>query len=83
MLALEQAEEWLRAPNLVLLAEEPGYFPHLREQSRIGNTLGGMVHDARIAVLCLHHGVTELWTADRDFQRFPALRTRNPLLPAS
>jgi hypothetical protein len=26
----------------------------------------------------LAHGVTELWTADRDFSRFPALRIRNP-----
>lgn len=24
-------------------------------------------------------GVAELWTVDRDFSRFPALKTRNPL----
>jgi predicted nucleic acid-binding protein len=40
------------------------------------------VHDARIAALCLQHGVRELWSADRDFNRFPALRTRNPLVAA-
>ena len=40
---------------------------------------GPKVHDARIAALCLEHGVRELWTADRDFGRFPDLR-RNPLL---
>jgi predicted nucleic acid-binding protein len=39
-----------------------------------------MVHDARIAAICIGHGVTELWTADRDFSRFPTLATRNPLL---
>ena len=38
------------------------------------------VHDARIAALCLQHGVRELWSADRDFGRFPALRVVNPLL---
>ena len=38
-----------------------------------------MVHDARVAALCIAHGVTELWTADRDFGRFPDLVTRNPL----
>jgi predicted nucleic acid-binding protein len=37
------------------------------------------VHDARIAAICLDHGVSELWTADRDFSKFPKLRTRNPL----
>ena len=25
------------------------------------------------------HGVTEFWTADRDFSRFPDLVARNPL----
>jgi uncharacterized protein len=39
-----------------------------------------MVHDARIAALCLTHGVREFLTADRDFSRFPALRARNPLI---
>jgi predicted nucleic acid-binding protein len=39
---------------------------------------GPKVHDARIAALCLDHGVSELWTVDRDFSRFP-LVTRNPL----
>ena len=40
---------------------------------------GPLVHDARIAALCLASSVTELWTLDRDFTRFPALKTRNPL----
>ena len=38
-----------------------------------------MIHDARIAAICLHNGVTELWTADRDFSRFKPLKTVNPL----
>jgi uncharacterized protein len=41
---------------------------------------GATVHDAKIAAICLSHGVTELWTADRDFGYFPELRTRNPLV---
>jgi len=41
---------------------------------------GPLVHDARIAALCRAHGVRELWTADRDFGRFPGLVVRNPLL---
>ena len=43
-------------------------------------TAGPAVHDARIAAICLGHGVDELLTADRDFGAFPALRTRNPLV---
>jgi predicted nucleic acid-binding protein len=41
---------------------------------------GGAVHDARIAAICVEHGVNELWTLDRDFSRFPGLRATNPLV---
>jgi len=34
----------------------------------------------RIATICLLHGIDELWTADRDFGRFPQLNARNPLI---
>ena len=44
-----------------------------------GRIAGPRVHDARVAALCLAHGVRELWTADRDFSRFPGLATSNPL----
>jgi uncharacterized protein len=42
--------------------------------------VGPQIHDARVAAICEHHGVRELWTADRDFGRFPGLRVRNPLV---
>ena len=38
------------------------------------------IHDARVAALCLQHGVRELWSADRDFGRFPSLTTTNPMV---
>ena len=43
---------------------------------------GGRVHDARIAAICIAHGVTELLTRDRDFAHFPELRVRDPLIAA-
>lgn len=41
--------------------------------------LRGMHVFARPA-LCLQHGVRELWSADRDFGRFPELTVSNPLI---
>lgn len=73
-------ESLLDSPTLHLLAESPGYFKKLREIATAANLRGPRIHDARIAALCLHHGVRELWTADRDFSIFPQLRTRNPLV---
>jgi uncharacterized protein len=73
-------ETWLSSPTLVLLNEQAEYWDQLRRLLNIPGVVGPMVHDARIAALCLHHGVRELWTADRDFKRFPGLRTHNPLI---
>jgi len=78
--ALAQVEAWLEAPSLVLLAEIGGYWPELRSTLAVGHVAGAQVHDARVAALCGLHGIRELWTADRDFGRFPRLKTTNPLV---
>ncbi len=77
--ALDQVEAWLESPALVLLREGEEHWRELRALLEQGRIAGPRVHDARIAALCLAHGVRELWTADRDFSRFPALVATNPL----
>ena len=77
--AIAQLEAWLSSPSLVTLGEPDGYWPVLRPILVEGKVVGPMVHDGRIAAICAAHGVRELWTMDRDFSRFPGLRTRNPL----
>lgn len=78
--ALDFLESVFGSPQLQLLAESPGYFEKLRELSLAAKLSGPRIHDARIAALCLHHGVSELWSADRDFSAFPQLKVRNPLV---
>lgn len=77
--ALEQLRAWRESPSLTLLAEDEAYWPALESLVERTRLTGPAIHDARIAALCLRHGVHELLTADRDFSRFPALVTRNPL----
>lgn len=77
--ALGQVSAWLESPSLTLLSEVPDYWSALSTVLGNGRITGPRVHDARIAALCLAHGVRELWTADRDFSRFPTLSAVNPL----
>lgn len=79
-IAFDQVAQWLSAGNMSLLGEGPDHLDILRTISLQGNLAGAKIHDARIAAICLEHGVGELWTADRDFSRFPRLKTRNPLV---
>jgi toxin-antitoxin system PIN domain toxin len=80
--AADVVDAWLESPVVRLLGESAGYWPALRRLVLAGGVVGARVHDARIAAICLEHGARCLWTADRDFSRFPALRCRNPLVAA-
>lgn len=74
--ALAQIREWMRSPSLELLTESPKHW-HTLERLLLGSGVtGSMVHDARIAAICLDRGVSELLTLDRDFERFADLRLR-------
>jgi uncharacterized protein len=78
--AIDQVDAWLESPSLVLLSESEDYWLQLRAMLQTGRVCGPQVHDARIAALCQQHGVSELWTMDRDFTRYPGLTVRNPLI---
>jgi len=78
--AFEQLRALQSLANLAFIAEEEEHLVHLESLALAAKLQGGAIHDARIAAICLSHGVAELWSADRDFSRFPALAVRNPLV---
>lgn len=78
--AVRQVEFWMESPSLVLGAEDRDYWQSLRSCIIDAKVAGPAVHDARVAMICKVHGVTTLWTADRDFSRFSGVRTANPLI---
>lgn len=78
--AIDQVDAWFESPTLVVLGESPTHWNELSRLLTKGSVRGPRVHDARIAAICLAHGVTVLWSADRDFGRFTDLVTHNPLV---
>jgi toxin-antitoxin system PIN domain toxin len=76
--AWRQIAAWTSSPSLALLGETMDFLPVLESFVRRPRVRGAVVHDARIAAICVAHGTRELVTADRDFALFPELRTRNP-----
>lgn len=77
--AWRQIGAWLESPSVVVLNEGPDHLETLERLVRAANIVGPRIHDARIAAICIDHGVRELWTADRDYAKFSELPTRNPL----
>lgn len=76
--ALAAVQSLLALPHARTLTETAD---HLRLLSTLiaPGVVGAKMHEARVAAVCLGHGISELWTVDRDYSYFPALRTHNPL----
>jgi len=70
---------WYDSRTLRFIGESADYWPTLESLILKSEVCGPRVNDARIAAICIQHGVSELWTADRDFRRFSSLKTVNPL----
>ena len=77
-IASAQIAAWISAPNLRLLTETQDFSDTLMKVIAHPRVRGPIIHDARIAALCLAHGVEELVTRDRDFQLFKQLKTTDP-----
>ena len=76
--AWQQLEAWTDSPSNRLLGETGDFLDVLSGFVQRPRVRGAVVHDARIAALCLAHGAEALLTRDRDFSLFPELRTRDP-----
>lgn len=77
--AWRQVGAWTGSPAVSLVAETEDFAAILERFARRPRVRGPIIHDARVAAICVAHGVGELLTADRDFSLFPELPTRNPL----
>jgi uncharacterized protein len=77
--AMRQIQNWMKSPSVRILSENGQFWDHYADIGMAANASGGHLHDVRIAAVCRAHGVTEIWTTDRNFSRFPGLLIRNPL----
>lgn len=71
-------EAWLSRPNVRFLSPGDEHWLQFRRMIVEGRAAGPLVSDAEIAALTIEYGAV-LYTADRDFARFPGLRWVNPL----
>ena len=76
--AWTQVQGWSGSPSLRLIGEPNGFESVLERFVTRPKIRGPIVHDARIAVICMAHGVEVLLSRDRDFSLFPKLVVRNP-----
>ena len=76
--AWTQISAWCGSPSVRLLREVDDSLRILADLLQRPRVRGPIVHDGRVAALCLAHGVERLLSRDRDFALFPELRIENP-----
>lgn len=75
---MANAGRFVTLPHVRLLSEEEGFWDVFGDVTRGLPVRGKLVSDAHLAALLRQHGVSSLYTNDRDFFRFPFLHVRNP-----
>jgi len=77
--ATEIVEAWLEQPNVRIIVPGDNHWPRLKRAIVEGQASGPLVSDAELVALTVEYGGV-LYTADRDFARFPGLQWVNPLI---
>ena len=77
--AWEQLRAWADSPSCRLIGETADFMDVLQRFVDRPHVAGPVVHDARVAAICVAHGTDMLLTLDRDFSLFPELPTQDPL----
>jgi len=68
----------LAQPHVRTPGEAPGFWAVYEQLTADDPVRGKLVPDAHLVALMRQHGVESIWTSDRDFRRFPGIRTHDP-----
>src|SRR5688572_9917152 len=73
--ACDAIDRLLASPSLRILCPGSTFLTRFSEAVREADAVGNLVFDAQIVAVCRESGVASLLTEDRDFARFPRLKT--------
>lgn len=76
-IALEFAERVRGQPHAMIVAPGARFWPIFKDLCSAAGARGNLIPDAYLAALAIEHGC-EFVTTDKDFRKFPGLRSRHP-----
>lgn len=76
--SLATVDGWLKLDNVRMLTPGAEHWDIFKELCIAVGVTGDLATDAHVAALAIENDAT-LYSADRDFARFPGLKWRNPL----
>lgn len=76
--AADAVDRLLGRPNVQVTGEGDRFWPNYRRAAEPVDPRGNLVPDAHLVALMLEHGVSTIWTHDRDFRKFDGITVRDP-----
>jgi len=79
--AARNIEALIALPHCRVVGEAEGFWEAWRAATRGLAVRGNLVPDAHLAALLRQHGISRLYTHDRDFRKFDFLEVIDPITP--
>jgi len=76
--ALANVDDLVTRPHVRTGGEGDGFWSAYRDVTAAAPVRGNLVPDAHIVALMRQHGVSTIWSHDRDFLKFPKISVRDP-----
>ncbi len=76
--AIGDVNHLIDLPQIVVTGERERFWAAFQSVAAPVTPRGSVVPDAHVVALMREHGVTTIWTNDRDFRKFDGIRVRNP-----
>lgn len=76
--AEDNVDSLLQRPHVRVAGEIDGFWSTYRRLAGTVGPRGNLVPDAHLVALMLQHGVSRIWTRDRDLRKFDGITVSDP-----
>jgi toxin-antitoxin system PIN domain toxin len=76
--AADNIEHFISQPHVRQVGEAEGFWPVFRRVADEVTPRGNLVPDAHLVALMKQHGISTIWSHDRDFRKFEGITVRDP-----
>jgi len=76
--AIHDVDDLIGRPQIIVAGEGERFWDTFKSVAATSPPRGSLVPDAHLVALMREHGVSTIWTNDRDFRKFEGITVRNP-----
>ena len=76
--AIADIDDLMQRPQIVVVGEGDRFWDTFKRVAQSVTPRGNLVPDAHLVALMHEHGVSTIWTHDRDFRKFSGITVKDP-----